>query len=159
MFRDEVADAWWLSDGFHRVHSARRVGATHLAAMIHYGDLRDAIMFSIRSNSRHGIELTDADKRNKIFHVLTDKEWSDYSNADLAEICRVSVKYFNKPKQDQARDSGSQGILRAQSHPSLPKAIRKQVHLETSNISRPLARAGADNRIRRVCAVDRSIGH
>ena len=54
---------YWLADGFHRFWAAKEAGLTEIYEEIHPGTLRDAILFSLSANSKHGLRRTNADKR------------------------------------------------------------------------------------------------
>jgi hypothetical protein len=81
---------YWLADGFHRFWAAKEAGLTEIYEEIHPGTLRDAILFSLSANAKHGLRRTNADKRKAIQTLLDDPEWRGWSNEKIAEVCAVS---------------------------------------------------------------------
>ena len=63
---------YWLADGFHRFWAAKEAGLTEIYEEIHPGTLRDAILFSLSANSKHGLRRTNADKRKAVQTLLDD---------------------------------------------------------------------------------------
>lgn len=81
---------YWLADGFHRFHAARRVGATEFAVDVKTGTRRDAVLWSVSANAQHGLRRTNADKRKAVETLLADDEWRAWSNVEIAKRCGVS---------------------------------------------------------------------
>lgn len=82
----------WLADGFHRYFAAKKAGKTTILEKITPGTKRDAILFSLGANGTHGLNRTNADKRNAITTMLQDSEWSAWSDNAIAKACHVSDK-------------------------------------------------------------------
>ncbi len=80
---------YWLADGFHRLEAAKKIGAITLSADVRQGTRRDALLYSVGANATHGLRRTNADKRRIVILLLTDPEWSLWSNTAIAKICRV----------------------------------------------------------------------
>lgn len=81
---------YWLADGFHRYHAARDAHVPELPATVHNGTVRDAILFSLGCNDRHGLRRTNEDKRHSVMTMLNDPEWSQWSDRTIADKCGVS---------------------------------------------------------------------
>lgn len=81
---------YWLADGFHRVKAAQKIGRDSISANVSQGGQRQAILFSVKANDTHGLRRTAADRRNAIRILLTDPEWSQWSNSEIARQCNVS---------------------------------------------------------------------
>lgn len=81
---------FWLADGFHRFHAHRAAGATEINADVRIGTQRDAILYSVGANASHGLRRTNEDKRRAVMTLLTDPEWSTWSNEAVARACNVS---------------------------------------------------------------------
>ena len=81
---------YWLADGFHRYFGAKAAGKDQIAEDITPGTLRDAILFSLSANSRHGLKRSNADKRKAVKTLLDDAEWSKWSSNEIAKRCAVS---------------------------------------------------------------------
>lgn len=81
---------YYLADGFHRLHAAKRIGKASIQATVEAGTLRDAILFSLGANANHGLRRTNADKRQCIMTLLEDVEWQALTNSEIAAYCHVS---------------------------------------------------------------------
>ena len=58
VFHDGVD--YYLADGFHRLHAAQRLGKASIQAEVKTGTLRDAILFSLGANDKHGLRRSNA---------------------------------------------------------------------------------------------------
>jgi ParB-like nuclease family protein len=99
-----------LADGFHRVLAAAWAGLTEIAAHVHPGSRRDAILFGISANNEHGLPRTKADKRKAVQLLLTDPEWSQWNNREIARRCGVGHTLVNRMRQ------GASGLKVLSSH-------------------------------------------
>ena len=79
----------WLADGFHRYHAARRAEQDFLAAELHTGIRRDAVLYSVGANLAHGARRTNRDKRRAVETLLSDPEWALWTNREIARQCGV----------------------------------------------------------------------
>lgn len=89
LFEDEDGKLW-LADGFHRFLAYRKVGKETINADVRLGSRRDAILYSLSANARHGLQRSDADKRKAVQTLLDDAEWSQWSAREIAKAARVS---------------------------------------------------------------------
>jgi hypothetical protein len=80
---------YWLADGFHRVLAHQRVKSVDIHAEVIKGNQRDALLYSTGANNTHGLRVTNADKRKSVMVLLSDHEWSQWSNRQIAKHCRV----------------------------------------------------------------------
>lgn len=86
---------YWLADGFHRYHAHRRVGREAIAADVHDGGLREAILYSVGANAEHGLRRTNDDKRKAVETMLIheiaskDENGNPWCDSDIARQCRV----------------------------------------------------------------------
>lgn len=91
-------EAYWLADGFHRVHAHFLAGKKKVAVHVRQGRRRDAILFSVGANATHGLRRTNADKRQAVETLLRDPEWSKWSDAEIAKRCAVSREFVNRTR-------------------------------------------------------------
>jgi hypothetical protein len=91
VFKD--GNDYWLADGFHRFLAHSRAGKTSIYEEIRIGTKRDAILYSVGANHEHGLRRTNADKRSAVMLVLSDAEWSAWSDNEIAKRCYVSVSF------------------------------------------------------------------
>lgn len=78
----------WLADGFHRYFAY--ADKASIPADVRQGSKRDAVLFSVGANGKHGKRPTNADKRKAVGILLADPEWAAWSNNAIAKACGVS---------------------------------------------------------------------
>jgi hypothetical protein len=98
VYYDETAH--WLADGFHRLQAAKQAGRDSLAATIHPGGQREALLHALSANDTHGYRRTDMDRRHAIELMLADPEWQAWSNREIARQCRVSEFLVRTVRQE-----------------------------------------------------------
>ena len=83
---------YWVGDGFHRIQSRleANIRSNKIEAIVHSGDRREAILHSVGANAKHGLRRTNEDKRHAVELLLIDKEWSQWSNREIARKADVS---------------------------------------------------------------------
>lgn len=84
---------YWLADGFHRYFAAINAGRSEINETVINGTKRDAILFSLGANGTHGLNRTNADKRNAVETMLKDAEWVKWSDNAIARQCHVSPTF------------------------------------------------------------------
>jgi len=109
--------SYWLADGFHRFWAARDAGLTEIYEDIQPGTLRDAILYSLSANAKHGLRRTNADKRKAVQTLLDDAEWSKFSDREIAKRCAVGYDLV----ADMRKSHLPETIDRRKSH--LPETI------------------------------------
>lgn len=82
--------AYWLADGFHRLGACQAAGLESIPAVVHQGGQREALLYAVSANVAHGKRRTNADKRRAVETLLTDEEWSQWSDRRIAEAAGVS---------------------------------------------------------------------
>lgn len=93
-------ESYWLADGFHRVVAYRQfldggsasASPRAIRAEVRQGTRRDAVLYACGANSTHGLRRTNADKRRAIETILSDDEWKQWSDSEIARRCNVSDK-------------------------------------------------------------------
>ena len=107
VYHDLSVGQYWLADGFHRCAAAAEVGLTEIEAEVTNGTRRDAILEAIRANAAHGVRRTNEDKRKAVFTMLTDDEWSQWSDHKIAQETHTTQPFVSK-----LRRSMSSGTVR-----------------------------------------------
>jgi ParB-like chromosome segregation protein Spo0J len=72
---------YWLADGYHRVEAALSIGLTQIVAIVRHGTKREAVLYSVGANAKHGLRRSQADKRRSVMLLLEDEEWSQWSDS------------------------------------------------------------------------------
>jgi hypothetical protein len=80
---------YWLADGFHRKAAHKKAGRKQILCEVRQGTKRDAILYAVGANARHGLRRTNEDKRIAVRRLLTDDEWSQWSDREIARRCGV----------------------------------------------------------------------
>ena len=81
---------YWLVDGFHRSFGYKANGLTSIEAIVHTGTLREAQFYAWKANNKHGNRLKPEDIRAIIRIMLTDEEYSKWSNNHIAKELDIS---------------------------------------------------------------------
>lgn len=105
-------DHYWMASGFHRCEAYEQAGRSHVDCKVYAGTVRDAILFSVGANERHGLQRTNEDKRHAVSLLLSDAEWSRRSNCWIAEKCHVSTALVLKVRDELAEDAAHQDRIR-----------------------------------------------
>jgi hypothetical protein len=80
---------YWLADGFHRVAAHERIKAAKVACEVRPGDRRAALLYACGANAAHGLRRSNADKRRSVTLLLSDPEWTAWSDNAVAKHCGV----------------------------------------------------------------------
>ncbi|NEP55992.1 MAG: ParB N-terminal domain-containing protein [Symploca sp. SIO2G7] len=85
---------YWLADGFHRCKASEESGLEDIPVIIHQGTRRDAVLYSVGANAEHKAAKPRSrkDKRRAVMMLLNDPEWSEWSNYQIAQRCKVNEK-------------------------------------------------------------------
>lgn len=93
----------WLADGFHRLEAAQLAGLTEARAEVRAGGLREAVLYSVGANAKHGLPRTNADKRRAVLTLLADPEWSARSDRWIGQQVAVSHTFVANLRAEGAR--------------------------------------------------------
>src|SRR5215467_201035 len=91
---------YWLGDGYHRVAAARKIERKTIKAEVREGKARDAILCGIGANATHGLQRTQADKRQAIERLVNDPEWARWSDRKIADAAKVDHKTVAKVRRE-----------------------------------------------------------
>jgi len=92
--------SYHLADGWHRFFAHKQAAFAEIEAEVHDGTRRDAILFAVSANDKHGLRRTNADKRRSVLVFLEDFEWSEWNNIKIAEVCGVSATFVDKIRKE-----------------------------------------------------------
>jgi hypothetical protein len=82
VYRDEEG-VNWLADGFYRYRAASEAGLREIRAEVREGNKRLAFLYAAGANN-HGQSLSSAEKRRVVQRLLTDPEWRQWSDRQIA---------------------------------------------------------------------------
>lgn len=89
-----------LADGWHRYHAHKTAGMATIEADIKEGSKRDAQLYAFGANHEHGLRRTQADRRKAIEIMLHDIEWVEWSDREIAKVCKVSHPLVAKIRKE-----------------------------------------------------------
>ena len=92
----------FLADGFHRFFGAQKAGQKTIHEEVIPGSLRDAILYSLKANTTHGLRRTNADKHKAVMTILEDSEWAKWSSYEIAKRCAVSHTFVDNIRSSLA---------------------------------------------------------
>jgi ParB-like nuclease domain len=95
---------YWLSDGFHRFYASQQIGKEDITADVRRGTRRDALLHGAEANRKHGLQLTNKDKRRIVMLFLHDHEWSRWSDREIARRCGVSHNFVSSLRTSLSLD-------------------------------------------------------
>jgi hypothetical protein len=104
---DVFADGnrYMIGDGFHRYYAVKRVGKPTIEAEVHSGTRFDCIKFGLGANTRHGLRMTNADKRHAVGIALV--EFGKLSDRAIADVCGVGHQLVADVRRLQLDESSS----------------------------------------------------
>lgn len=100
---------YWLADGFHRYHAARKRGEKWIDAQVIKGSRDDARWHAAGANTQHGLNRTTADKQKAVRLALELRP--ELSDRKIAEHCGV----HHEMVATQRAKGSSGGILQMNS--------------------------------------------
>lgn len=109
----------WLVEGFHRVKAHIVAGVKAIDVETRAGTFRDAWLYSLGTNDRHGVRRTNADKRKVVLAALADDELKEWPSRDIAAHCSVSHWLVNSIRDELERANlGSSAKVKVKSQES-----------------------------------------
>jgi hypothetical protein len=75
-----------MQSGKARDKAAKAVGANHTY-------VSEAVLFSVGANAAHGLRRTNEDKRRAVTVLLTDGEWREWADREIARRCGVDHRF------------------------------------------------------------------
>ena len=92
---------YWLADGFHRHAAAMDAQLDRIECNVQMGTKREAILFAVGANARHGMRRTNEDKRKAVLTLLEDQEWGKMSDRWVADKVGVSNNFVSHLRKVQ----------------------------------------------------------
>jgi len=108
VYRIGTEPGYLLVKGFHRFNA-------HIAAFdrkpirckITHGSRREALKEALADNADHGLPLNREDKRKKVKIALADEEWGQWSDREIAKLCKVSHPLVAEVRREVTGNSSS----------------------------------------------------
>lgn len=107
---------YFLADGFHRTLAALRLNRASLPCRIHKGTAKDARIFGMTANDKHGLRMSQADKRACVEWLL--ENGPKLTQVEIAEKAGVSIRTVKSVVADRKPQ-------KVQSAPLVSKTLEK----------------------------------
>ena len=130
---------YWLVDGFHRYFAHKKVGSSLVEIEVTAGTLREAQLKSKAVNHDHGLRRTNADIHKAIKDMLLDKEWSQWSYAEIAKWVGTSKSVVGRVKITLDEENPE-----AKKEETTKKYMRDGVEIETPTAKSSQSRKPAE---------------
>lgn len=134
---------YWLADGFHRYFARKRINAPGIKVEVHEGTVREAILYGIEANNRHGQRPSNEDKRKGVLTMLKDIEWQELSDREIAKICGVSHTYVSNLRRELNQKTEATGNVATKQEPRQKKQEDPVAEFSESEIERETLKAAA----------------
>lgn len=99
-----------LADGWHTFEATIKSGQNEITANVRSGGKLDALKYAAGANSGHGLRRNNQDKRRGVKAIL--KEFSDWSNRQIAEVCDVSDVFVGRVRTEVEQSSSNKNDTR-----------------------------------------------
>ena len=97
-----------LADGQHSIEAYKLAGHIEIDALVYPGDAKKAFVFAARVNAKHGLRLSNREKRNLGVRFLRDPELSRWSDREIARWCGVSNTLISNLRKETQTVNGLQ---------------------------------------------------
>lgn len=125
-----------LADGFHRVYAFKRSDRQYIDATIHLGTARDAFLFALKANSKHGLPRSIADKRNAVNKALDDSILGKESARTIAKATDTSNTFVsNIIKERQGLVKPKEKPVKLKNVVEAPLEVRENPKSEEPEVS------------------------
>ncbi|HEX8573092.1 MAG TPA: ParB/RepB/Spo0J family partition protein [Allosphingosinicella sp.] len=89
-----IGKALYLVDGFHRLEAARRAGRGTIGAKVARMSLKEAEAFALLANTRHGKNLTPADKARLLaLYVEQERHWGTDGRMKSSRVISAELNH------------------------------------------------------------------
>lgn len=125
---------YFLADGFHRTLAALRLNRASLPCRIHKGTSKDAKIFGMTANDKHGFRMSQADKRACVEWLLDN--WPKMTQVEIAEKAGVNERTVKRVVADRKPPKGTLS-------PLLSKTLGKSSEADDAKAAKDKMKADA----------------
>jgi len=101
---------YFLADGYHRIEAFKLNNATGAEFEVIKGTLEDAIIYNLTNNSKTGLPMSNADKKNAVCLLLTTCPLAaEMSDREISRISGVDHKTVGKYRKMYAEGKDPMG--------------------------------------------------
>jgi hypothetical protein len=149
VFRDAKASVLWLADGFHRWHAHKVIDADSIAVDIRDGTRRDALLYSLSANAKHGLQRGAADYK-RAYEAACRNNLVEPSDSDaVATLLRCSGSWADKltakarepiiAEREAARVERNAEIIRLKDEGKSNREVASEVGLSHVGVAKVLS--------------------
>ena len=102
VFKDDEG-IHWLADGFQRTEAHITAGKDRIEVEVIAGSKRDALLYSVSANAKHGLSMSVEDKRKAVTVLLQDDEWVKWSDRKIALLVGVGNKFVGTVRKEMQK--------------------------------------------------------
>lgn len=88
-----------VGDGWHRILAKRKLGKKAIQAEVRDGSRRDAVLYAVGANLKHGVRPTLDDRRKACITLLKDSEWKKWTDTTIARHCGLNSQTVAKYRE------------------------------------------------------------
>jgi hypothetical protein len=132
----------WLADGFHRWHAHNVLELDAIATDIRLGMRRDALLYSLSANAKHGLPRNQLDY-SRAYQILQRNELADPVDVEaVAKLLGCSVYWAEKlarPLKAKLRAERDAAILAAKDEGKSNREIARDTGVPHTTVDRVVA--------------------
>lgn len=130
---------YMVADGFHRTLAAHKAKRASVPCRIHKGTAKDARIFGMTANDRHGLRMSRADKRHCVEWLLDNGgKLAQTEIAKKAGVSRRTVQFVISARKEKAQIALSDNQPKAQVGPQKSPASLAKVSAEAAQAAKQL---------------------
>lgn len=111
-----------LAEGHHRLAAYRAKGIEKVKCRLRQGTRSDALEFAAYRNARHGVRLTNADKRRAAQLAVEDPVLGELTDTEIAKRICVSASLVSEVRRGRTPESRRAAVPAASPSPQPPVA-------------------------------------
>ena len=104
----------YLTDGFHRVAVARKLGKKYIEANVKNGTHRDAVHESFSANKTNAVPRPEGTIKNILLIIFKDEQWSKMSQHDIGRHVGCTQQFVSKVQAEFEKLSNNQLLDRTE---------------------------------------------
>ena len=133
VFSEKGSARFILADGFHRLLAAVNAEKEEIEVDVIEGGMHAALVYALQANRAHGLRRSNADKVNGVQMALKDPALSQLTQAEIADICGVSIKtvqrvqWKDKPPEDDVEPGKPEPNKPENNRPTKPEPTQDEI--------------------------------
>lgn len=145
-----------VADGWHVVlakrmwqakeeKAGRPVTSNEIEVEVRPGTAQDAFRLGLERNGKHGLSLSNKDKKHAVLVMLADPEWRGWSDGQIASLCQCSDRFVAGIREEigavsstrRGKDGRACGRCRRRPLPGRPRRRARRPRTVRGRTGRP----------------------